>query len=256
MAITHFDELADFGTVSGVTEDAGVFYDDGPGFLAEAGEYVLEDNGRCINEVFKFWMRLTDADATSFKFMVGANSSGVGQYVQFDFDATNMYVRLVTASGFDVAYDTAEATIDIKNMIVLSDIDWVPVQIEIQDNKIRCQVRNIVCFEYKSFSPVGNYFGFCNLTGSADVHISDLYWYTDQIVYGNVNLNGVADSNGIVVLYNQSTFDVVEYRHTDSDGEYYIFIDDDPANLNKYFMYGFIDGETNIQPRGVSNITL
>lgn len=256
MAITHFDEIADFGTVSGVTEDVSVFYDQSPGFLAKAGEYVLEDNGRCINEVFKFWMRLTDVDDTSFKFMVGANSSGVGQYVQFDFDVTNMYVRLVTASGFDVAYDTAEATIDIKNMIALADNDWVPVQIEIQDNKIRCRFRNIICFEYKSFSPVGNYFGFCNLSGSADVHVSDLYWYTDQIVYGNVNLNGVADGRGIVVLYNQSTFEVVEYRHTDNDGEYYIFIDDDPINLNKYFMYGFIDGETNIQPRGVSNITL
>lgn len=256
MSITRFDAIADFDTISGATEDPATFNELAPGFLVEAGEHVLHDNSRIHNEVFKFHMRCADADDTSFKFMVGVNSSGVGQALQFDYDATNLYVRLVTASGIDVAYDTAEATMDLTNMLMVANDQFIPIQIEIQDNKIRCRVKNIIVAEYKSFQPTGTYFGFANLTGSANVYVSDLYWYNDQIVYGNVNLNGAANADGIVVLYNQSTYDVVEYRHTDNDGEYFIFIDDDPANLNKYFMYGFVEGQTSIQPRGVSNITL
>ena len=249
MTITRFDAIADFDTVSGATDAA-------PGFLLEGSEHILHDNARIHNEVFKFDMQCANITNTKFKFMVGVNSLGIGQALEFDYDGATLYIRLVTSNGIDVDHMTAEATMDLTNMLVLVNGQSIPIRVEIQDNKIRCRVKNIIVAEYKSFSPNGNYFGFANRLNSSNVIITNLIQYSDQIVYGNVNLNGAANADGIVVLYNQNTYEVVEYHYTDGDGEYFIFIDDDPIYQNKYFMYGFIEGQTSIQPRGVSNITL
>lgn len=258
MTIESITSVSSFDTSTGVAESNETYHTVLPSFKFLAGTHVITNAGRFHNEVFKFHLRMDDVNATNFKIMLGCDATGIGRAIQFDFNATNKWVRLVNASGIDVTYDSV---ISEKDLMPLFNFDsasgmFIECKVIISKNKLQFYYGNRLCVDTVQFTTVGNNWGFCNLTGSSQVWISDLSYIYDQILYGNVNLNGAPDDEGVVIVYNQSTYEVVEYTTCDTNGEYMVFLDDDPANVNKYFLYGFVNGVNGVQPRGVSNITL
>ncbi len=256
MTVIAHTDVADFDTNSGVVNTNTAFHSIAPSFAYDAGDYVITDIGRFNNEAFKFYMRMDDVTATNFKIMLGCNAVGNGRAIQFDFSSTQKWVRLVTTSGIDQAFDTVLQETDIHSKRIINNDFFVEIKVIISNNKIKVYYQGLLVIDYQNFTIVGNNWGFANLTGSSLVYTSDMFYVYDQIIYGNVNLNGAPDSRGVVIMYNQSTYDVVEYTVCDPNGEYMIFIDDQPENFNKYFIYGFVNGVGTVQPRGVSNITI
>lgn len=256
MAIEAITSINHFDSVVGVVDSMESYHIVSPSLKFAPATSVIKEINRMHNEVFKFHIRMDDVELTKFKIMLGCDAAGVGRAIQFDFDANNKMVRYVNQSGIDVAYDSVIKEKDITNISLLNNAEYVECKVVISINKVQLFFQNRLCMEVTNFTTVGTNWGFCNLTGSSIVYLSDLYYIYDQILYGNVNLNGAPDSRGIVSLYNQATYELVKRVICDMNGEYMIFIDDDPANFNKYFLYGYVDGLTNLQPRGVSNITL
>ena len=256
MAITRLESVSDYGVNSGVIDDIGVFADLSPGQELGAGSYIIDDFSQASNEVLKFYASFSNVTSTNFKILLGDTAAGIGMALQIDMSSSNLFVRLVTATGIDQTEDTIVEQNDLIDRFIPANDVFYPVQVELQGGNLRVRINNIIALETGTFVASGTNFGFCNRAGSSNVTISDVYWYTNQIVYGNVNVNGVADSNGVVILYNQFTYEVIKKQRCTPNGLFWIFIDDDPLNFNKYFMYGFIEGEYGLQPRGVSNITL
>ena len=256
MTITAITTVADFSTISGVIDTNTTYHTVAPSLSLPVGTYTLTDLGRINNEVFKFHLRLNDTDSTSFKIMLGCDNAGIGRAIQFDFSSTQKFVRLVNASGFDVAYDSVIEEKDIQSFFVDTAGLYVACRVEISNNKLRFYYGERLMLETIILTTVGTYWGFCNLTSSTQLYVSDTFVVQDQILFGNVNLNGAADEDGNVIVYNQSTYEVYEYTECDANGEYMVFLDDDPVNQNKYFLYGYVLGIGTVQPRGVSNITL
>jgi len=256
MAITPITSIANFDLVTGVVNSSEAYHTVNPSFKYSVATSMLTENSRMHNEVFKFHLRLDDVEATKFKIMVGCDSAGVGRAVQIDFTPTSKMIRLVNQSGIEVAYDSVIQEKDMTNLIIPTNGVFMECTLIISINKIQFFIGTKKCIDYSNFTTVGTHWGFCNLTGSSQVWTSDMFYIYDQILYGNVNLNGAPDSRGVVTVYNQATYEVVKRVICDSNGEYMIFLDDDPVNFNKYFLYGYVNGLTNLQPRGVSNITL
>lgn len=255
MTINAHLDVADFTNV-GVVNSNEAYHTVAPAFKYAAATSVIKDISRFNNEAFKFHLRMDDVNSTSFKIMLGCDASGNGRAIQFDFSTNNKWIRLVNTTGIDAAYASVIAEKDIQNLMIHSSGSFIECRVEISNNKLRFMFNNLIVIDVTTFSTVGTHWGFCNLTGSSQVWTSDMFHVYDQILFGNVNLNGAPDANGIVIVYNQQTYAVVNYTRCDANGEYMVFIDDDPANANKYFLYGFITGLGTVQPRGVSNITL
>lgn len=256
MTIEAITDVAQFDTVVAATNIESKFHTVGPGFKFPAGGYVVRDQLRMYNEAFKFYVNLTNKDNVSFKMMLGCDNTGTGKAIQMDFTATTVHFRLVTTSGFDVAYDTVIQEKEMSNKLVLQSDTWIECKVIVRANKLEFYFGNRRCIQLDTFTPDGNNWGWCTLTGSDTVYTSDMFYVYDQIIYGNVNLNGAPDAKGVVVMFNQNTYELVARTECDANGEYMIFLDDDPAHGNKYFMYGYVEGLNNIQPRGVSNISL
>lgn len=256
MTIQSINDVAQFSTNSGVVNSSEAFHEIAPAFKYAGGTFIYNDIGKFNNEAFKFYIRMDDVNSTTFKIMLGCDSNGAGQAIQFDFSSTNKWVRFVNTSGWDVLYDSVVVEKEISNLFRTPNSYFIECKVIVSNNKIRFYYNGMLLIDSTLFSPTSTYWGFCNRSGSSQVWTSDMFYVYDQILYGNVNLNGAADGRGIVVVYNQATYEVVSYTHCDDNGEYMVFLDDDPANVNKYFLYGFIPGVGTVQPRGVSNITL
>lgn len=255
MTINAITDVADFTNV-GVENSTEAFHTISPSFKYGAADSVIQDISRFHNEVFKFHLRMDDVNATSFKIMLGCDASGTGRAIQFDFSTNNKWIRLVNTTGIDTAYASVVQEKDIEPLMIHTSGSFVECRVEISNNKLRFFFNNLIVLDTTLLTTVGTHWGFCNLTGSSQVWTSDMFHVFDQILFGNVNLNGAPDEDGVVIVYNQSTYAVVNYTRCDANGEYMVFIDDDPVNVNKYFLYGFITGLGTVQPRGVSNITL
>lgn len=257
MSIELINNIGYYTTVTGVTNSNEAIHTISPALKFTVDSHVLTDQSRMNNEVYKFHLRSENIDATNFKIIVGCDGSNVGPAIELDFTATSKIIRLVNQT----ALDTNGATIAEKDITTLFDFSnatsqFIECRVEISKNKIRFYYAGRLCIDSTQLVPMGTQFGFLNSPASSIVYVSDPYYYFDQILYGNVNLNGAPNSKGKVILYNQATYQVVSVTHCDSNGDYMIFVDDDPVNGNKYFLYGFIEDYTASQPRGVSNITL
>lgn len=255
MSIQNLNTISSFTTVSGATDNNSIFNEVAPSIELQSSNFIHTPLSKIDNEVYQFYLRMVDVDDTKFKILLGNSNTGSGQSIEIEFNSSEKLISLVNTSGLDISNDSVIIQRNIRDFLNFTNDKWYKIQIEIQSDKIRCFFDKILCFEFE-LSLSGLEFGFVNMAGSSNVYVSDLKIYVDQIVYGNVNINGANNENGRVVLYNQSTYEIVKYTEVDSNGEYFIFIEDDPLNSNKYFIYGFIENRTNIQPRGVLNITL
>lgn len=254
--INKLNDIAQLDVNSGVVHSYTQIFNDAPAFDLDPATWWLKDNGRMFNEAFKLHLRFDDMEATICKLMLGCNSSGAGVAIQFDFSATAKWIRLVTTTGIDQAYSSVLHEVDISSKAVFTNAQYIGFKTIISNGKLQFWYGTIRLFDIQDFVPLGTYWGVCNLTGSTKVYTSDMYYIQDQILWGNVNLNGEPDMDGIVVVYNQSTYIVESVQPCDPNGEYMVFLDVDPAQLNKYFLYGFIPNIGYVQPRGVTNITL
>ena len=254
MTINAITSISQFTNV-GVVDSNEAVHTITPALKFAVATSVINDITTLTNDAFKFHLRMDTVTATSFKLMIGCNATGTGYALQFDFSASNKWIRLVTTSGINQAYDTVVQEVDMHNRLNFTDAQFIPCVVKLVDNKIQLVYNGFIAID-SAWSPTETHWGFCNLTASSLVYVSDIFHVNNQILFGNVNLDGAPDNRGIVMLYAQSTYDIVEVVETDTNGEYMIFIDDDPANLNKYFLYGYIKGLGTVQPRGVSNITL
>jgi len=254
--IKHITNISQFDVNNGVDHSYTQFNTTSPSFMLDPATWWLKDNEQFHNEALKVHIRMDDVESTNFKIMFGCTSAGAGRALQFDFSATNKWVRLVNTSGIDQVYDSVIEEVDMHSRRPFTDALFVSLKIIISNNKLKCWFGNYFLFDIETFSISGTYWGACNLTGSTRVYTGDVTAYSDQVLWGNVNLNGEPDDLGQVIVYNQDTYQVIDYTYCDSNGEYMVFLDDDPADMNKYFLYGFIPGIVYVQPRGVSNITL
>jgi len=256
MSISNINTIAYFDTVTGVVDD-GTNFHTVPGSLDFAvATNCVKDITRFNNEAFTFYIRMEDVTNTSFQVLLGGNNAWTGKAVRFDFSASNKWIRLADVNLADGALVTVLTEKDIHERFIFTNSVYIKVEIIISNDVVKVKYNNAPVLEYGAFSLIGNNWGFSNQTASAQVRVSDLYHYQDQIFWGNVNINGAPNAAGEVWLYNQSTYKVVDNQYCNAAGEYLIFLEDDPANLNKYFMYGYVPGSGNSQPRGVCNITL
>ncbi len=255
MAITPITSITQFTNVS-VTESA-VSHTISPSFsYAAAGASVIQDISKFDNEVFKFYIRMDDTTSSSFRILLGTDISGNGKAIQFDFTATNKYIRLVNISGIATTYDTIDVTNDVGNRLLFSNNQFIACRVEVVNSKLRFFYGNLKAIDVQNFTNTGTYWGFASLVGTSQIYTSDMFYVYDQILHGNVNLNGAPSNDGTIITYLQATNTVFDYSKSDPDGNYMVFIDDDPINLNKYFMYGFVSSLEQLQPRGVSNISI
>lgn len=250
-----FTDIAQFDSAS--AQNSSEAYHTNPNaFKFGAGTHLNTDMTRSHNEAYTFYLRFNAADTGAFKAVVGGNASGVGIAVQLDFTSTNKWIRIINSSGLDTSIGSVIAEVDIQNQIILNDSAFVKCTIIVSQNKLEFYYGNRRIHSITNYTANGNNFALVSLTGSSQTYVSDLIHYGDQVLHGNVNLNGAPNDGGEVVLYNQSTMEFIKKISCDPNGEYMLFIEDDPLYLNKYFIYGYIKGIGIVQPRGVSNITI
>lgn len=256
MAIVQANSISYYDTNSGVTDDNVTYKSMSPSMSMAAGTYVLKDLTRFNNEVFKFYVRFSDVTNTHFKLMIGIDNMGTGRAVHFDFSSTDAWVRLVNTSGLDQTYDTVITEHNLYNRMTMVNDQFVECRAEIVNGNFQFYFNGMRVLQSTAFTANANYFGFCNLTTGTQVYVSDVEYIYDQIIWGNVNLDGNPQAEGIVGCYKQSTLELYKYIRCLTNGAYMIFIDDDPVNANKYFIYGYVKDQGIVQPRGISNITI
>jgi hypothetical protein len=172
--------------------------------------------------------------------------------------ATGWKIQYVNISSWDGLPDSVneEKDLKIRGWNFKSDV-FYKITIYLANNQLKVYFNNALCVDSLAFSPSGGWMGVSGIDSTTSSYVSDLTYWEEQCLWGNVNINGVPQAtSGRAILFSQDIVEVVEYSATNTDGDYLIFLEDDPANLNKYFMIGFIADQTNIQPRGVSNITI
>lgn len=253
---TNIKNLADFTLNSGVVENATIYNDVTPALDVDTGTYIYHDSTDISNFGLICYVRFGDVTASQFRILLGVNSSGVGRALDFNMTGSSQTCAFVTISSFTGAADTTLVSKEFLPRIPLIDDTFYKISVVIANDIIKVFVNNYIMFESTSFVPTDSIWGYSGMSTSTLVYVSDTYWYKDQVFWGNVNLNAVPDGDGVATLYNQGTHALVSRVQCNDDGDYTLLVDDDPANFTKYFLIGNITTLTNIQPRGVGNITL
>lgn len=249
--------LSSFDTNSGVTEDALDFNAISPSLVLTSGDYAIKDMSLFDNQGFTFYMKETYG-TSKYRILIGTDVAGAGHCLDFVSSGTSDVFTLGTTTAFNDALATTIESVELnQTYLFTSDSNFRKVTIKIINGDIFVYLDGygLLCSAINQ-TLTGTHFGIAGLDTASDVHISDLTNYENQIYWGNINLNGAPDENGYARMYNRVTHELEYESKADADGNYSILIEDDPANGNKYYIIGFIDGVTAIQPRGVSNITL
>jgi len=257
MALEKFLDLTHFDNNTGVTEDPIIYKTNSPSFVMSSGAYAIKDMQRFNNEAYTFYTRWDNVtNGSKLRIALGCTAAGVGKAIDIEGTTGTQSVSLVNISSWT---GLADAVLETKNMydrFSWSIGTWYKVKILIANNLIRVWVNNINVIDVPLFSVAGNYMAITGINSTSNVRVSDLWHYSDQCFWGNVNLNGVPYSDGIVAIYNQETFTILGYVNNNDAGDYVIFIEDDPNNLNKYFMTAQIRSLPDTQGKGIGNITL
>ena len=248
---TFFKTPDDFTVNNGVNIIPSIYKYTSPGMVFPAATNVQYDTtGPFDNVAFTTWVRFTDIDDGKIRFHIGCTSAGVGKSIDLVMSATNWKIQYNNISSWDGAPDAVNSEKDLR-------LRGMSFKDAIFYKQLRVYFNNILCIADDLYSPAGGWWGISGMDSATTTYVSDTYLYEEQCLWGNVNVNGVPQAiQGRAVLFNQDVVEVIEYSTTNADGDYIIFLEDDPINLNKYFLLGFIADQTNIQPRGVGNITI
>ena len=249
--INELYDLTDWTSNNGVTENNDIYKYNQPSLLFASGlpSYVMKDLGRQHNDTYITWIRCDTVADIDFKFIFGSNELGDG----FAFNLTQYNARLINISTFN---ESAEIVNEYVPFMWLADSTWHEIKVIIINDKIQFYVNNQLLIEYLDFSKVGDYIGFHNNSSLTDTYIGDTIWYDDQILWGNINVNGVNDEDGWIVLYKQTGIEYIENTFADERGNWAIFVKEDPRQQFKHILVGGITSRENLQPKGISSITL
>lgn len=250
--INTLTRLTDYDIVNNVVEDHANYYNISPSFYFNytLAPYMLKDMGRFHNEAFKFSFNSPDVSNFKFQVLFGCNSSGDGYAVSIE----NSIMKLVTVSTFVETAVLSER--GLSRSMNFANNTYYSFKLVIANAKLQIYLNDNLFMEYNSFSPIANYYGY-HLNGStANVYISDTTYYDDQVIWGNVNLNGENNEDGFSLLFNQISIDLHSYSPCDTSGNWIIFIDDDPIQQNRFILIGAISSKEYLQPKGISSITL
>ena len=257
MALEKLSNLTDFDINVGVTEDAVDYYNSPPSFVVNATDYMVKDMGRFNNEAYTFYTKFDDiTTGGKLRIAVGCTSGGVGKAIDIEGTTGAHSVSLVNISTWTGLPDSVLDTKNMYDRFEFNTTTWYKIEIVIANAMIRVWVNNILVLDNSLFAIAGNYVGITGINSSADVRVSEFWHYTDQVFWGNVNLNGVPNTDGTVALYNQETYTILGYVYVNAVGDYMLFIEDDPNNLNIFFMTAQIRSLPSTQGKGIGNITL
>lgn len=252
MTINTLYNLTDYDTNSNVTEDNVEFHTTSPCFLMDhtLTPYILKDLTRSHNESITTYFKTTDVINFKIQVLFGSNVTGTG----YAFSIEHGLIKLVTTTTF------TESSIliskDISNIIEFTNDTYYPLKILIVNDKIELYINNLLLIEYIGFTAIDNNIGYHLNGGTANVYISDTIYYDDQIIWGNINLNGQNNEDGIALLFSQLSIEFLTDSRCDENGNWMIFIEEDPVQQNKHILIGEITSKEYLQPKGISNITL
>ncbi len=254
---TELNIITDF-TSSSASESGSVYKTFSPSISLASGDNALYDTtGPFDNVAITAWVRFTDSTDGKVRFHLGCTSGGAGKAIDIVMSATGWKVQYVNISSFDGLPDAVNKEKDFKlRGWEFSDNIFYKITIFLANNQLKVYFNSALAIDENAYSPAGGWTGISGIDTATTTYVDDLVVYQDQCLWGNVNINGVPQAtDGRAVLFSQDIVEVVEYSSTNADGDYLIFVEDDPANLNKYFILGFVADQTDIQPRGVGNIT-
>lgn len=253
MTMTTLYNISDYDISNNVSEDAGNIYENVPGLYFNntlATPYIIKDMGRINNEVYKTYIKSPTIDSLQFLVCFGCDNLGNGYALEFKAG----FINLVTL----LSYVPTQTLATKRHQRQTSSNSWIRVKIVIVNKKCKIffSLENTMAFEIENFIPSGNYFGYYMNGSTVDAYVSDTVHYTDQVLWGNINLNGDNQSDGRSVLLEQSTLSFIDKDDCDSLGNWAIFVDEDPLDQTRHILLGLIDNKKNIQPKGISGITL
>ncbi len=243
--------ISDWTQQSNITQDNDTFKYNSPSLFFATGSpsYIIKDLGRHHNESLTFYLRSDDLVNSSFFVLFGCNDLGDGYAIDIKYHQ----LRLVTIG----TYSETSVILDSSELFWQANNQFHKIKLLIVNSKIQLFFNDGLLLEYDEFTKVGDYIGFHNNNSLSNHWISDSIWYDDQILWGNININGVNNQDGFVLLYSQFDMAYIQNQSTDDTGNWMMFIEEDPIHQNKHVLVGGINSPTtNLQPKGVSSITL
>lgn len=257
MAIKKISNTGDYDINSGVLESWITFKDIAPSLRVTNGSHIIKDLGRFYNEAFICWIRTANGNAFKYQMLLGCDVNGNGLAIRFDGTASGLTIKLVNITSFgNPTYDSIIEEREVTDFILISNNTWHKLKVAFVNSKIQVILEGRLVFESTSAVATGNYFGHSGIDTTNETLVSDLYYYTDQIFWGNVNSKGIPSDKGIVYFLRQDTVQLYSRTMTDQYGNYMVFVEDDPIDLHKYIVLGYISNKTYLQPRGYGNLTL
>ena len=246
--------LADFDIVSNVTEDPVLKYENPPSFYFEntLSPYMLKDMGRIHNEVYKMYIQSSDINNIDFMILFGCDDIGNGYAVHID----ALDIKVVEL----VAYNVTNTLSSKPHFRMTINNTWFFVEIHIANKKLDVFLTNKYnkVSNVTNFIPVGNYFGYKNIisANSVNANVSDTMHYTDQILWGNINVNGDGLDTSDAVLFEETTFSFIYKYNCDQYGDWAIFVDEEATDQTRHILLGLVNTERNIQAKGILGITI
>lgn len=250
MSINTLYTISDYSLSSNMVEDTDTYKYNSPSlkFATGAPSYITKDLERHHNEGFASWIYTPDINSFTFKILFGCDSLGNG----FALELSQYNIKLINIT----AYVESGVIIDQPMYIWITNSHWHKIKLIIANGKVEFYFNEGLILQYNAFSKVGDYFGYHNNNSPVDVYISDTIWYDDQIIWGNVNVNGTKNQDGFVLLYKQIDITLHQNTLTDISGNWMMLMEEDPIEQNKHVLIGGISSDDNLQPKGISSVTL
>jgi len=250
MSINTLYTIADYSIQSNMVEDSILFKYNSPSlnFATGAPSYIMKDLSRQFNEGFSFWFYTSNVTTFTIKILLGCDDLGNGYAIEL----SQYNIKLITISTF------VESAVILDQYIYpwLLNSHWHNMKLLISNGKIEFFINDGSILQYNEFVKVGDHFGYHNNNSPVTMYISDTIWYDDQIVWGNVNVNGANNQDGFVLLYKQIDLILHQSTITDINGNWMMLMEEDPVEQNKHVLVGGITSDDNLQPKGISSVTL
>lgn len=252
MAINTLYTLADFTTNSSVTEDNVEFHTTSPCFKFDhtLSPYLMKNMLRFHNETFTLYFKANDITLFNLEVLIGCNIGGDGYGVLIE----DGLISLVDTTIF-VPTNTILSK-DLTRMNPLLSNTYYKLSIMVVNNKLEVFLDDVLVLEYSNFVKVDNYFGYHLNGGTTNVYVSDTIYFDDQIVWGEIAYVNRGDEDGFMLMYDQTDISFMGVAECDADGNYMMFVDEDPVDQNLHIMVGAIHTQQQIQPKGISSVTI
>lgn len=250
MAINPIHLLTDYDVNSNVTEDNTEFKTTSPCFKFDQSlsPYILKNMTRFHNETFTLYFKAVNVTTFKLLVMIGSDVTGNGYAISLE----NNSIKLVNTAIF--VPQTEFVIKDLTRILSMENDTYYKLSIMVANNKLECFIDDMLVLDYTPFLKYGDYFGYHLNGGTSNVYVSDTIYFDDQILWGEVALVSTPDEDGFVLLFDQTDIGFISRGNCNVNGNYLIFVDEDPLDQNLHIMVGAIS--TELQPKGISNVTI